>query len=105
MPPRVMIVEDDGVVGLEFKEAVTAAGYEVLGPVRSVAAGLLLARLKGPDVASAGLLRTVRDKTCRAYRRPIGRAAWACISSGTGSWYMAFVTTAYLRGEGWGAPQ
>jgi DNA-binding response OmpR family regulator len=51
MPLKILIVEDDAVVGLEFREAIAAAGYEVLGPVRSAAAGLLLAQLNAPDLA------------------------------------------------------
>jgi two-component system, response regulator PdtaR len=61
MPKRVLLVEDDALIGQEFREAITAAGYEVLGPARSMAAGLYLAQIKPPDLAinDIGLAGTV----------------------------------------------
>jgi two-component system, response regulator PdtaR len=59
--PRVLIIEDDPFIGREFQEAVAEAGYEVLGPARSMAAGLYLAQLKVPDLAivDIGLAGTI----------------------------------------------
>ena len=37
---RVLLVEDDGLVGLDMKMVLEYAGYEVLGPVVTVAAAL-----------------------------------------------------------------
>jgi two-component system, response regulator PdtaR len=61
MSKRVLIVEDDALIGQEFHEAIAAAGYEVLGPARSMAAGLYLAQVKRPDLAiiDIGLAGTV----------------------------------------------
>lgn len=50
MRKRVLLVEDDAVIGLEFQEAIAEAGYEVLGPARSMAAALYLAQVKTPDL-------------------------------------------------------
>jgi hypothetical protein len=48
MLTRVLLVEDDALIGQDFYEAVAGAGYEVLGPVRSMAAGLYLAQVNTP---------------------------------------------------------
>jgi two-component system, response regulator PdtaR len=58
---RVLLVEDDALIGQQFQEAITEAGYEVLGPARSMAAGLYLAQIKPPDLAiiDIGLAGTV----------------------------------------------
>jgi DNA-binding response OmpR family regulator len=48
MPKSVLLVEDDALSGREFQEAITEAGYEVLGPTRSMVAGLYLAQRAWP---------------------------------------------------------
>jgi two-component system, response regulator PdtaR len=61
MRKRVLLVDDDALIGQEFQEAISAAGYEVLGPARSMVAGLYLAQVNTPDVAviDIGLAGTV----------------------------------------------
>jgi len=58
---KVLVVEDDPLIGSEFQEAISEAGYEVLGPARSMAAGLYLAQVNTPDLAviDIGLAGTV----------------------------------------------
>src|SRR5687767_4314897 len=75
MPPRVLIIEDDPLIGREFQEAIAGAGYEVLGPARSMAAGLYLAQLMAADlvVIDIGLAGTVDGiEGARQLRRGLG---------------------------------
>jgi two-component system, response regulator PdtaR len=73
--PRVLIIEDDPFIGRELQEAVAEAGYEVLGPARSMTAGLYLAQLKTPDLAivDIGLAGTIDGiEGARALRLELG---------------------------------
>ena len=49
--PKVLVVEDEGLVALEIAQVLRAANFEVLGPVRSVAPALSLLEETGCDVA------------------------------------------------------
>jgi DNA-binding response OmpR family regulator len=51
MTKRVLVVEDDAVLGLDIAEQLTDQGFEVLGPAVSVAKALSLLGEKGCDVA------------------------------------------------------
>ena len=48
---RVLVVEDEWLIALDLADEVTAAGYEVIGPVLSVSAALELLDTVGPDAA------------------------------------------------------
>ena len=51
MTKRVLVVEDDALLGLDIAQQLTDAGLEVLGPAISVAKGLRLVAQTGCDVA------------------------------------------------------
>lgn len=51
MKKRVLVVEDDALLGLDIAQQLTDAGLEVLGPAISVASALRLMRQTGCDVA------------------------------------------------------
>ncbi|MGA7325757.1 MAG: PAS domain S-box protein [Rhodomicrobium sp.] len=49
--PRVLVVEDEALVAIEIKHALTEAGFDVVGPVRSVSVALGLLNRCGCDAA------------------------------------------------------
>jgi DNA-binding response OmpR family regulator len=49
--PRILLVEDDFLVGLQLKEDLTAAGYVTLGPFNSLASARDAARRLAFDLA------------------------------------------------------
>ena len=51
MPKRVLVVEDDALLGLDISQQLTDAGFEVLGPAVSVAKALRLLAQAGCDMA------------------------------------------------------
>jgi DNA-binding response OmpR family regulator len=48
---RVLVVEDEPIIALDIREQLDDAGFEVLGPVTSVANALQLIAERGCDVA------------------------------------------------------
>lgn len=48
---KVLIVEDEPMMGLGLEDEITAAGHTVLGPLPSTGAALLLARRERPAIA------------------------------------------------------
>ncbi len=50
-PPRILVVEDDALVALETSQILAWAGFEVVGPARSVAKALELIQHTGCDAA------------------------------------------------------
>lgn len=59
----VLILEDNGLIALELRGVVSRAGFEVLGPVATVDAGMALARQRRPDAAVLDV--HVRGGDCR----------------------------------------
>ena len=51
MPSRVLIVEDEVIIALDFSDAVAELGYEVVGPALSLDQGLKLAETERLDCA------------------------------------------------------
>ena len=51
MTKRVLVVEDDALLGLDIADQLTDAGLEVVGPASSVASAMRLIAEKGCDVA------------------------------------------------------
>ena len=51
MPSRVLIVEDEVIIALDFSDAVAELGYEVVGPALSLDQGLELAESEHLDCA------------------------------------------------------
>jgi two-component sensor histidine kinase len=49
--PRILIVEDEALVAIEIAHALTGAGFDVIGPARSVPMALDLLRRSGCDAA------------------------------------------------------
>jgi two-component system, response regulator PdtaR len=52
---RAMVVEADTLSALRMSEALTTAGFNIVGPARSSGEALLLARLESPDVVLLGM--------------------------------------------------
>jgi DNA-binding response OmpR family regulator len=48
---RVLIVEDEPVIGMELEDAVTEAGHEVIGWATGHAGAIALAEARSPDLA------------------------------------------------------
>ena len=48
---RVLLVEDEALVGLDLKKTLEKAGYETLGPLATVAAALAVISSTKPDAA------------------------------------------------------
>ncbi len=48
---RVLVVEDDPILGLDLSEQLAEAGFTVVGPAMSAAAGVALVASEGCDVA------------------------------------------------------
>lgn len=51
MAKRVLVVEDDALLGLDIADQLTDAGFEVVGPAGSVASAMRLIAERGCDVA------------------------------------------------------
>jgi DNA-binding response OmpR family regulator len=51
MTKRVLVVEDDALIGLDIAQQLTDAGFEVVGPAISAGKALSLLAEKGCDVA------------------------------------------------------
>jgi PAS domain S-box-containing protein len=49
--PRVLVVEDEALVAIEITHALTRAGFEVVGPARSVPVAIQLLKCSGCDAA------------------------------------------------------
>jgi two-component system, response regulator PdtaR len=59
---KVLIVEDESMMGLGLEDEIIAAGHTILGPLASTAAALLLARIERPAIAIIDLdLRPTQD--------------------------------------------
>jgi DNA-binding response OmpR family regulator len=54
--PRILVVEDDAVIALDLERALGGAGYDVLGPVHSVALATSLLDDEMPDAAVLDIL-------------------------------------------------
>jgi DNA-binding response OmpR family regulator len=52
---RVLIVEDEPVIGIELEDAVTEAGHEVIGWATGLASAIALAEARPPDLAFVDL--------------------------------------------------
>jgi len=51
MPARILIVEDNALIALDLAQALTKAGFEVLGPAASPEQALLIISERGCDAA------------------------------------------------------
>ncbi|WP_371395335.1 response regulator [Fretibacter rubidus] len=49
--PKILIVEDDPFIAMDLEDTFLSEGYEVLGPIATVDAGLSLLKEEKPDVA------------------------------------------------------
>jgi CheY-like chemotaxis protein len=90
---RVLVVEDEPIIGLDIRQQLASAGFEVLGPATSVASALQLIAEPGCDVAIQNVnlgnetsepiarkLRASFPEVCRAVRgRPSTKL---CLVSG-----------------------
>jgi two-component system, response regulator PdtaR len=65
---KVLIVEDEPMIGLGLEDEISAAGHEILGPVASTGAALRLAQEHRPSIALIDLdLRHTQDPTALAH--------------------------------------
>jgi DNA-binding response OmpR family regulator len=53
---RVLIVEDEPVIGMDLEDAVTAAGHEVIGWATGHASAMALAEARSPELAFVDLM-------------------------------------------------
>jgi DNA-binding response OmpR family regulator len=58
-PMRVLIVEDEPVIGMDLEDSVAASGHEVIGWATGHATAMALAEARSPDLAFIDL--TLRD--------------------------------------------
>src|SRR6266545_6436179 len=61
-PPRVLVVEDDFLIAMQTEVALTAAGFEVVGPATTAEEAVALAREAQPALAVMDVrLASTRD--------------------------------------------
>ena len=70
--PRVLVVEDEGLIALEIAKILSDAGFEVVGPARSVSPALALIEKQGCDAAVLDV--NLGDETSEAVAKKL-RAA------------------------------
>jgi CheY-like chemotaxis protein len=70
--PRVLVVEDEGLIALEIAQVLTDAGFKVVGPARSVMPALALLEREGCDAAVLDV--NLGDETSEAVAKTL-RAA------------------------------
>lgn len=70
---RILLVEDETIIGLAAEATLTAAGYEVIGPYKTYGDALEAARREKPDVA-------IVDINLAGYNEGVGivRDLYAC---------------------------
>jgi DNA-binding response OmpR family regulator len=90
---KVLVVEDEFVIATELRRALQGAGYEVLGPVATVAAALTLLDKSRPDAAilDYGLRKETSTPVAEALREQnVPFLVSSAYKEETFQWHQAF---------------